>query len=422
MSDTTPPTLDLASLVAMVQDLSSQIKKLEEAADSRIRPGQVVYKRERATTLLRYPALQEQYPAITQTDFFNTILPPGHGHFHWSDYHYTEGMDYKPPPVLEHPVVTLPQLARRHELDLIKAQGFIANTTRMYDILAHQIVSSDAVGTSLGQTMLSFLNTARILASNDASKLSHMRKDIYLRHLDLTTTEPQKNALLTLDDLVKRRARADLITITYSKPSDRKTAAKPCRRNSSPGRPPQREGRTGEHLTVQQESRPTAETMTLGTAADSKPENRPRATATGQRDARETDPTRSASRSTPSPVQTGIGPHDGLSLGQQHCQQGMPDRPQQTTAIVPPPHSRPLHYTNGERIPFFVTEKGYRRLLRLGVIQPTVHHAEENKGSPSFSLPLTSQPVPEDSTFQNGNTHSHLPDVAGNGLDDLNRL
>ncbi|KAG0075993.1 hypothetical protein BGZ93_004050, partial [Podila epicladia] len=230
MSDATnsPASFDTAVLLAKIDSLSrkldAQQHTIEElriaSADGDLRPGKVVYKSERATTLLQYPALQEQYPAITQTNFFNTVLPTGHGHFDWSDFHYTDGMVYKPPPVMEHQVLVLPELARKHDLDLVKAQGFIANATRMYDTFADDIVDSDDVDTELGQKTLAFLNTLRILASNDASKLSVMRKDIYLRQMELTTTEHQDNAILTLEDLAKRRATAELVAKTYAKPGN----------------------------------------------------------------------------------------------------------------------------------------------------------------------------------------------------------
>ncbi|KAG0333796.1 hypothetical protein BG005_005053 [Podila minutissima] len=139
MSDATnPPTsFDLAILLAKIDSLSckldAQQHTIEElriaSADSDLCPGKVVYKSERATTLLQYPALQEQYPAVTQTNFFNTVLPAGHGHFVWSDFHYTNGMVDQPPPVMAHQVLVLPESAHKHELDLVKAQGFITNAT-----------------------------------------------------------------------------------------------------------------------------------------------------------------------------------------------------------------------------------------------------------------------------------------------------
>ncbi|KAG0011026.1 hypothetical protein BGZ81_002432 [Podila clonocystis] len=128
-------------------------------------------------------------------------------------------MVYKPPPVMEHQVLVLPESAHKHDLDLVKAQGFITNATRMYDTFADDIVDSDDVDTDLGQKTLTFLNTLRILASIDASKLSVMCKDIYLWQMELTTTEPQDNAILTLEDLAKRRATAELVAKTYAKPS-----------------------------------------------------------------------------------------------------------------------------------------------------------------------------------------------------------
>jgi hypothetical protein len=230
MSDaTTPhPSFDPNVLLARIDSLSRKLDEQEQtiihlreasSAEGDLRPGKVVYKNDRPTSLLQYSALQEQYPAITQTNFFNTVLPKGHGHFDWSDFHFTEGMEYKPPPVMEHQFIVLPEAPRKHELDLAKVQEFIANATRMYDTFADEIVDSTDVETDLGQRTLAFLNTLRILASNDASKISVMRKDIYLRQMQLATTTPQQNAILTLDEVARRRATAELVAKTYVKPN-----------------------------------------------------------------------------------------------------------------------------------------------------------------------------------------------------------
>jgi len=229
MSDaaTPPPSFDPYVLLAKIDSLSRKLDEQEQtisnlkeasAAEGDLRPGKVVYKNDRPTSLLQYPALQEQYPAITQTNFFNTVLPKGHDHFDWSDFHFTEGMEYKPPPVMEHQVIVLPDAPRKHELDLAKVQERIANATQMYDTFADEIVDSNDVGTDLGQRTLAFLNTLRILASNDASKISAMHKDIYLHQMQLSTTAPQQNAILTLDEVATRRATAELVAKTYVKP------------------------------------------------------------------------------------------------------------------------------------------------------------------------------------------------------------
>ncbi|KAF9370789.1 hypothetical protein CPC16_003470 [Podila verticillata] len=223
MSDasTPPQPFDPAELLAKIESLTRTVEELRNAsADSDIRPGKVVYKSERATTLLQYPLLQEQYPAITQTNFFNSVLPKGHDHFDWSDFHYTEGMVYKPPAVLEHQVLTLLEADRKHEANLVRSQELITNATRMYNTFADEIVDSDDLHTDLGQRTLVFLNTLRILAANDASLLSSWHKEIYLRHMALLTSEPNSDAILTLEDLAKRRATAELVTKTFAKPKD----------------------------------------------------------------------------------------------------------------------------------------------------------------------------------------------------------
>ncbi|KAI9237169.1 MAG: hypothetical protein BYD32DRAFT_436806 [Podila humilis] len=216
MSDaaTPPPSFDLYVLLAKIDSLSRKLDEQEQT---------IINLKEASTTEgdlcpRKYPALQEQYPAIMQTNFFNTVLPKGHDHFDWSDFHFTEGMEYKPPPVMEHQVIVLPDAPRKHELDLARIQECIANATRMYDTFTDEIVDSNDVETDLGQRTLAFLNTLRILASNDASKISVMHKDIYLRQMQLSTTAPQQNAILTLDEVATRRAMAELVAKTYSKP------------------------------------------------------------------------------------------------------------------------------------------------------------------------------------------------------------
>ncbi|KAF9370597.1 hypothetical protein CPC16_003589 [Podila verticillata] len=229
MSDaaTPPPSFDPYVLLARIDSLSHKLDEQEQTivnlkeastTEGDLHPGKVVYKNDQPTSLLQYPALQEQYPAIMQTNFFNTVLPKGHDHFDWSNFHFTEGMEYKPPLVMEHQVIVLPDAPHKHELDLARIQECIANATQMYDTFADEIMDSNDIETNLGQRMLAFLNTLCILASNDASKISVMRKDIYLRQMQLSTTAPQQNAILTLNKVATRRAMAELVTKTYGKP------------------------------------------------------------------------------------------------------------------------------------------------------------------------------------------------------------
>ncbi|KAF9315544.1 hypothetical protein BG006_003739 [Podila minutissima] len=58
-----------------------------------------------------------------------------------------------------------------------------------------------------------------------------MCKDIYLWQMELTTTEPQDNAILTLEeDLAKWQATAELITKTYAKPSSNDNSKPPTKK------------------------------------------------------------------------------------------------------------------------------------------------------------------------------------------------
>ncbi|KAF8923875.1 hypothetical protein BGZ52_009042, partial [Haplosporangium bisporale] len=49
-----------------------------------------------------YDDLLEAFPTIGQSKFFDSELPKDHNEFDWSDFHYTDGMQYKAPPVLQH--------------------------------------------------------------------------------------------------------------------------------------------------------------------------------------------------------------------------------------------------------------------------------------------------------------------------------
>ncbi|KAF9367976.1 hypothetical protein CPC16_005834, partial [Podila verticillata] len=66
-----------------------------------------------------YDDLLEAFPTIGQSKFFDSELPKDHNEFDWSDFHYTDGMQYKAPPVLQHSnAVSLSGPAKKHEADL----------------------------------------------------------------------------------------------------------------------------------------------------------------------------------------------------------------------------------------------------------------------------------------------------------------
>ncbi|KAG9061074.1 hypothetical protein KI688_002271 [Linnemannia hyalina] len=198
----------------LLQQQQARIQQLE--AESVEQDGKVVCK-PRATTLKLYEELLNIYPAIGEPKFFDSELPKNHDVFDWNDYHYTEGMDYKPPPVLQHSEVSLTDAAKRHERDLATIQGYLAHTTRFYDTLAHEIIKNKESDSAHGKRTLGFLNTVRISASHDASRISRMRENLYLDELGIKHGNDKEESLFTLESLAAKKAAADLVRKTYKK-------------------------------------------------------------------------------------------------------------------------------------------------------------------------------------------------------------
>ncbi|OAQ24785.1 hypothetical protein K457DRAFT_1910073 [Linnemannia elongata AG-77] len=197
----------------LLQQQQDRIQQLE--ASSGEQDGKVVCK-PRATTLKLYDELLEVYPAIGESKFFDSELPKNHEVFDWNDYHYTEGMDYKPPPVLQHSEVSLTDPAKRHERDLATIQGYLAHTTRFYDTFAHEVIRDGEYNSAQIKHMLGFLSTVRISASHDASRISRMRENLYLDELGIKHGNDKEEPLFTLESLAKKTA-ADLVRKTYKK-------------------------------------------------------------------------------------------------------------------------------------------------------------------------------------------------------------
>lgn len=200
---------------SLLQQQQDRIQQLE--ASTIEQDGKVVYKQPRATTLKLYQELLDVYPAIGEPKFFDSELPKNHDAFNWNDFHYTEGMDYKPPPVLQHSEVSLTDTAKRHERDLVSIQGYLAHSTRFYDTYAHEIVRAGDFDSALGRQTLSFLNTVRISASHDASRISRMRENLYLDELGIKHGNDKEESLFTLESLAAKKAAADLVRKTYKK-------------------------------------------------------------------------------------------------------------------------------------------------------------------------------------------------------------
>ncbi|KAG9070401.1 hypothetical protein KI688_009738 [Linnemannia hyalina] len=198
----------------LLQQQQARIQQLE--AESVEQDGKVVCK-PRATTLKLYEELLNIYPAIGEPKFFDSELPKNHEVFDWNDYHYTEGMEYKPPPFFQHSEVSLTDAAKRHKRDLATIQGYLAHTTRFYDTLAHEIIKNKESNSAHGKRTLGFLNTVRISASHEASRISRMRGNLYLDELGIKHGNDKEESLFTLESLAAKKAAADLVRKTYKK-------------------------------------------------------------------------------------------------------------------------------------------------------------------------------------------------------------
>ena len=198
----------------LLQQQQARIQQLE--AES-IEPNGLAYKNPRATVIKLRQKLLDVYPAIGEPKFFDAELPKNHDVFNWSDFHYTEGMEYKPPPVLQHSEVVLADAAKKHERDLVSIQGNMAHSTRFLDTLAFELVEDGDEESDVGRKVLGFLNTFRISLAHDASKISRMRENLYLDELGIKHGNDKEESLFTLESLAAKKAAADLVRKTYKK-------------------------------------------------------------------------------------------------------------------------------------------------------------------------------------------------------------
>ncbi|KAG0069127.1 hypothetical protein BGZ89_003468 [Linnemannia elongata] len=204
--------------------LQQQQDRIQQLESSKLEQGgKVVNTNTGATILELYQELLDVYPAIGEPNFFDSELPKNHEVFAWKDFHYTEGMDYKPPSVLQHSEVTLSDTGKRHERDLIAIQGYLAHTTRFYDTFAHEVIKSGVYDSALVKRTLGFLNTVRISIAHDASRISRMRENLYLDELGIKHKE---ESLFNLESLAAKKAAADPVRKTYKKYEPRKDKTK----------------------------------------------------------------------------------------------------------------------------------------------------------------------------------------------------
>lgn len=198
----------------LLQQQQARIQQLE--AESIDQDG-LEYKNPRATVIKLRQRLLDVYPAIGEPKFFDSELPKNHNVFNWSDFHYTEGMDYKPPPVLQHSEVSLADAAKKHERDLVSIQGSLAHSTRFLDTLAFELVDDEEEESDVGRKVLGFLNAFRISLAHDTSKISRMRENLYLDELGIKHGNDKEESLFTLESLAAKKAAADLVRKTYKK-------------------------------------------------------------------------------------------------------------------------------------------------------------------------------------------------------------
>jgi len=139
------------------------------------------------------------------------------------------------------------------------------------------------------------------------------------------------------------------------------------------------------------------------------------------------DPTRETttrsleSRGEASGLQEAVGGADDIDMGQLGHQQGLHDHLRQTTADTTSANSRPLHHQGGEssnrfRNRRFDPKARNRRMQRDRLLQPTVHHSQEDRGLETSPQSATTEPVHDSTQVQDGNHQKHLPNVAPRGL------
>ncbi|KAG0247638.1 hypothetical protein DFQ27_001795, partial [Actinomortierella ambigua] len=191
-----------------MEEQQDRIRQLESEREDN--GGAVVSRNSRTTTLKLYDELLEKYPTIAEPNFYNAELPKDHNVFDWNDFHYTQGMEYKAPPVLEHSEVSLSAQAKQHDHDLATVQGGIAHSTRFLDSLAHELIQLGIAESEVGARIFNFLNIARVSAANEASKVSRMRSDIYFTALGIKVSTSKDKSILSLEELAAKKTAAEL--------------------------------------------------------------------------------------------------------------------------------------------------------------------------------------------------------------------
>ncbi|KFH63778.1 hypothetical protein MVEG_10471 [Podila verticillata NRRL 6337] len=179
--------IEIHSLLRQMQlQLKQQQNHIHQLEAATIKQdGKVVFKTSWVTTLKLYDKLLEEYPAISEPNFFDAELPKDHEAFDWNDFHYTD------------------------------VQGYMANTTWFYGTFAHEIIDPGEADSDFSKRTLGFLNTVHISAANDTSRINRLWINIYYDTLGIKDGNNKERSLPTLEALAATKAAAELVRKTY---------------------------------------------------------------------------------------------------------------------------------------------------------------------------------------------------------------
>ncbi|KAF9129325.1 hypothetical protein BG015_004210, partial [Linnemannia schmuckeri] len=131
-------SVSIETLLQTIQQLSHRIEQIEHSDKHSLKsappqddapPGARtrIIGTTQATTIRPGTDLVQHYPAILEQNFYTAELADNHKFYNLSDYHYTEGMVYKAPPVLDHAEVSPSPAAKKHDADLAAVQTRMAH-------------------------------------------------------------------------------------------------------------------------------------------------------------------------------------------------------------------------------------------------------------------------------------------------------
>ncbi|KAF9930480.1 hypothetical protein BGZ67_005762 [Mortierella alpina] len=212
-------------LEAQERRLEAQDRELDELRANASLGDPHVSQKARSTTLTPYPELVEQYPAVSEEQFFEAALPKDHKVFTMADYHYNSLMEYQAPAL--HPLgghLKLSPHAKAVNDTLALYQTKLAHLTRPLDTFAHELAQNPH-DPHLPQKVFAFLNTLRIMLGDIAGQMSQSRREGGLYAVSQISLA-EGPSLLTVDDLAERRRQAEAILAASKPVVDPKTVEK----------------------------------------------------------------------------------------------------------------------------------------------------------------------------------------------------